>query len=61
VGSHVEDYGVTLSLPTVVGRRGAERVLAPALSPAEAEALRRSAEAIRRAAVDAGLERAAAH
>ena len=61
VGSHVEDYGVTLSLPTVVGRRGAERVLTPALSPEEAEALRRSAEAIRRAGVDAGLEQAAAH
>jgi L-lactate dehydrogenase len=61
VGSHVESYGVTLSLPTVVGRRGAERVLAPALSPEEGEALRRSAEAIRRAGADAGLDQPAVH
>lgn len=43
---------VCLSLPTVVGRSGVRRVLPVALSPEEAEALRRSADAIR-AAVDA--------
>lgn len=57
VGSHLESFGVTLSLPTVVGRRGAERVLTPVLSEHEAEALRASAEAIRRASADLGEER----
>jgi L-lactate dehydrogenase len=61
VGSHVDEYGVALSLPTVVGRRGAERVLTPALTPEEAAALRRSAEAIRQASADAGVLQAAAH
>jgi L-lactate dehydrogenase len=61
VGSHVDEYGVALSLPTVVGRRGAERVLEPTLSPEEAAALRRSAEAIRQASADAGVLQAAAH
>jgi L-lactate dehydrogenase len=39
---------VCLSLPTVVGRSGVHRVLRLDLSPAEAEALRRSADVLRR-------------
>ncbi|HET7402388.1 MAG TPA: hypothetical protein VFJ62_11415 [Usitatibacter sp.] len=50
IGSWHERYGVTLSLPSVVGRNGVERVIAPALSPEEEAALQRSAEALRSAA-----------
>jgi L-lactate dehydrogenase len=52
VGSHSPEYGVTLSLPTVVGREGAVRVLRPSLSPEEQEALRRSADVLRKARVE---------
>lgn len=41
------DGDVCLSLPTVVGRDGAERVLRLSLAPAEAEALNRSADVLR--------------
>lgn len=53
VGFHHETFGVTLSLPTVVGRHGAMKVLAPRLSTEEEQALQRSAETLRKAAVDA--------
>jgi L-lactate dehydrogenase len=49
VGSWQERHGVTLSLPSVVGRNGVERVLAPALSPEEERALEASAAALREA------------
>jgi L-lactate dehydrogenase len=49
IGSFHERFGVTLSLPSVVGRRGVERVLPLALSGEEAAALDRSAGAIRKA------------
>ncbi len=51
VGCYSDRYGVTLSLPTVVGRAGAARVLAPKLSNDEEQALLRSAEALTRARV----------
>ncbi|MDB5955274.1 hypothetical protein [Ramlibacter sp.] len=54
VGSFSPAYGVTLSLPSVVGRRGVERVLHPALSGAEEQALQRSADTLR-AAIDRKL------
>jgi L-lactate dehydrogenase len=41
--------GVYLSLPCILGADGVERVLLPALSPAELDGLRRSAEVIRQA------------
>jgi L-lactate dehydrogenase len=51
ISSLVEDYygvdGVCLSLPTVVSRRGIERVLRLDLSPLEARGVRRSAEVLR--------------
>jgi len=50
IGSWHERYGVTLSLPSVVGRNGIERVIAPALSAEEEAALQRSAEALKAAA-----------
>ncbi len=52
VSSIIRDYlgidDVCLSLPTLLGRNGVERVLRLALSPDEAEALRRSAAVLRR-------------
>lgn len=52
VSTLIEDYygidGVYLSLPTVLGRRGVERVLRLALTDAEADALQRSADLLRR-------------
>lgn len=44
-------YGITgicLSLPTIVGRAGRERVLTPSLAPGELEALERSARVLAR-------------
>ena len=41
---------VALSLPTIVGREGAEQVLEPAMDAAERERLERSADVLRRAA-----------
>jgi L-lactate dehydrogenase len=47
IGAYNPRYGVTLSLPAVVGRQGALRILEPALSADESEALARSADALR--------------
>jgi L-lactate dehydrogenase len=49
VGSFNPAYGVTLSLPSVVGRGGVERVLEPSLSDEEQQALQRSADTLRSA------------
>lgn len=47
IGSYHEASGVTLSLPSIVGRGGVESVLPVALSQEEEGALRRSAEVLR--------------
>lgn len=47
VGSYVPEYGVTLSLPTILGRRGVVRILEPIMSLEERHALQRSAEALK--------------
>jgi L-lactate dehydrogenase len=47
VGSYSQRYGVTLSLPSIVGRAGANEVLWPDLSDDEARALERSADTLR--------------
>jgi L-lactate dehydrogenase len=47
VGSHNKHYGVTLSLPSVVGRAGVTEVLWPEMSDDETRALERSAEILR--------------
>jgi L-lactate dehydrogenase len=47
IGSYQRDFGVTLSLPSILGRSGIIRVLQPDLSVDECEGLRRSAEALR--------------
>ena len=49
VGSHNPRYGVTLSLPSVVGRTGVTEVLWPEMSDDETRALERSAEILRNA------------
>jgi L-lactate dehydrogenase len=49
IGVYNPAYGVTLSLPTVLGRSGATRVLQPDLSEAERKALDASANALRQA------------
>jgi L-lactate dehydrogenase len=50
VGSWNGEYGVTLSVPSIVGRAGVVRRLPLALSADEREALRRSADKLREAA-----------
>jgi L-lactate dehydrogenase len=49
VGAFNPAYGVTLSLPSVVGRSGVERILEPAMSGEEKQALQRSADTLRSA------------
>lgn len=49
IGSYNKKYGVTLSLPSVLGRGGIAQVLEPETSEAEQQALQRSAEALRKA------------
>ncbi len=46
IGVYQPQFSVTLSLPAIIGRGGVSQVLEPALSPAEREALARSAAAI---------------
>src|ERR1700704_4208192 len=49
IGSFNPAYGVTLSLPGVVGRDGVERILEPVMSDEEKQALQRSADTLRSA------------
>jgi L-lactate dehydrogenase len=49
IGAYNTDYNVTLSLPSVVGREGVNRVLEPAMSDEERRSLRQSAEVLRHA------------
>jgi L-lactate dehydrogenase len=49
VGFLAEEFGVTLSLPAVLGRRGVIRTMKPPMNSAEVAGLRRSADHIRQA------------
>jgi L-lactate dehydrogenase len=49
IGCDNATFGVTLSLPSVIGREGVRRVLAPEVSAAEQQGLQRSAEVIKAA------------
>jgi L-lactate dehydrogenase len=49
IGCYNPGYGVTLSLPAVVGRHGVMRILEPRLSVDEREGLQRSADTLRQA------------
>jgi L-lactate dehydrogenase len=49
LGSHIPEYGMTLSVPTVLARRGIVRTLQPVMADNERAALERSAETLRAA------------
>jgi len=49
IGSYQEQFGVTLSLPSVVGRAGVIEVLEPDMSEEERKGLEQSAETLRKA------------
>src|SRR6516165_1935348 len=49
IGSYQKKFGVTLSLPSIIGRRGVIEVLEPEMSDEEREGLRKSAEALNKA------------
>jgi L-lactate dehydrogenase len=49
IGSYRQDYGVTLSLPSIVGRIGVISTLPPELSPEEQSGLQQSADDLRKA------------
>jgi L-lactate dehydrogenase len=49
IGSYIPRYGVTLSLPSVLGRDGALQILDPEMSEDERRALQRSAETLKAA------------
>jgi L-lactate dehydrogenase len=49
IGSYNSKYGVTLSLPSVLGREGVTQILEPEMSDPERQALQRSAETLRNA------------
>lgn len=47
IGSYIEKFGVTLSLPGIIGRDGLLGILEPSLADTERKGLEHSAEAIR--------------
>jgi L-lactate dehydrogenase len=49
IGSHQKRFGVTLSLPSIVGRAGVIEVFEPEMSDEEREGLRNSADALKKA------------
>jgi L-lactate dehydrogenase len=49
IGSYNPTYGVTLSMPSVLGQTGVVQVLEPAMSDEERQSLQRSAETLRTA------------
>jgi L-lactate dehydrogenase len=49
IGAYNAGYGVTLSLPSVVGREGVSRIFQPAMSDEERRSLAQSAEVLRQA------------
>jgi L-lactate dehydrogenase len=51
IGSYNPKYGVTLSLPSVLGREGVVQILEPEMTEDERQALQRSAEALKKAIV----------
>jgi L-lactate dehydrogenase len=49
IGSYNPEYGVTLSMPSVLGRAGVAQILEPDMSEEERQALHHSAETLRKA------------
>jgi L-lactate dehydrogenase len=56
IGSYQPQFGVTLSLPSVVGSAGIVRVMQPELSPEEQSGLQKSAENLRLALAHVGAQ-----
>jgi L-lactate dehydrogenase len=54
IGCYSKQHGVTLSLPSVVGRGGVRETFQPDLSPEEEQLLARSADTLRTAAARVG-------
>ena len=50
IGSFNSEYGVTISLPSVLGRRGVSQILEPEMSAEEREKFKNSVEVLRKAA-----------
>jgi L-lactate dehydrogenase len=50
IGSYNPKYGVTISLPSVIGRQGVGQIFEPEMSEEERRAFQRSAEVLRNAA-----------
>jgi L-lactate dehydrogenase len=55
IGSYNPQYGVTLSMPSVLGRTGVVEILEPAMSDDERQALQRSADTLKAAV--AGIQK----
>jgi L-lactate dehydrogenase len=55
IGSYNPKYGVTFSMPSVVGRQGVVEILEPAMSEEERQALQRSAETLKAAVAGIGV------
>jgi L-lactate dehydrogenase len=53
IGSYNDRFGVTLSLPSIIGRSGVVRILEPEMSPEEEQALERSAASLKKS--EAGI------
>ena len=49
IGRYNATFGVTMSLPSVIGREGVHRVIEPEMSAEEQQGLQHSAEAIKTA------------
>ncbi len=60
IGSFNPKYGVTLSLPSVVGREGVFQIMEPEMSEEERQGLARSADALRKALARVGDQHQAA-
>ena len=60
IGSFNPKYGITLSLPSVVGREGVVQIMEPEMSEEERQGLARSADALRKALARVGDQHQAA-
>jgi L-lactate dehydrogenase len=49
IGSYNPRYGVTISLPSVLGRQGVSQILEPEMSQEERQGFQRSADILRNA------------
>lgn len=56
IGYYNPAYGVTLSLPAIVGRRGVVRTIEPAMSADERQALQHSADTLKTALAHVGTD-----